>query len=79
MNGFVKKPNKKKFNLKACKKNKLNYKLLKPNLIQTHLKIQKSSFLLVLGFSILMPKNQPWPNQTSSVWTGSRFGPGHIL
>jgi hypothetical protein len=77
MNGFVKKPNKKKFNLKACKKNKLNYKLLKPNLIQTHLKIQKKLIFIGIRFLNIDAKESTLtePNQFSlnwfSVWSGS--------
>jgi hypothetical protein len=31
------------------------------------------------GFLVFNAKNQTWPNQTGSVWTGFWFDPGHIL
>ena len=32
----------------------------------------------LISFQFLILKNRPEPHKISSVWTGSRFGPGHI-
>jgi hypothetical protein len=40
---------------------------------------KKKAYLIGFWFSqFLMLKNRPEPHKISSVWTGSRFSPGHI-
>jgi hypothetical protein len=41
--------------------------------------VKKKAYLIGFWFSqFLMLKNRPEPHKISSVWTGSRFSPGHI-
>jgi hypothetical protein len=41
--------------------------------------VKKKAYLIGFRFfRFLILKNRPEPHKISSVWTGSRFGPGHI-